>query len=304
VELARYKKMMTPALLKGANIGNGRRLFNQTCFACHKLYGEGNTVGPDLTGSDRGNMDYLLENIIDPSSVVGKDYRLTVLTLKDGRVVSGMVRKQNESALTVAIAGGAEMVIARSEIKKVEALPMSMMPEGILQVFDEGQAADLIAYLQSPKQVRLSEPGEIILQGENLKVVKSTGQVRPQSMKNFKADKWDEDSHLWWTGAKLGDELIVEFSVPQDGKYDLAVNLTKAKDYGMFDLRVDNGKLLLEKVDLFSNPDVVTTGEISLGQHQLKAGAHQLSAKVTGANPAAVKNFMLGLDYLRLVKRP
>ena len=57
-------------------------------------------------------------------------------------------------------------------------------------------------------------------------------------------------------------------------------------------------------MDLFSNPDVVTTGEISLGQHQLKAGKHRLSAKVTGANPAAVKNFMLGLDYLRIVKRP
>lgn len=303
-ELARYKKMMTPALLKAADLGNGRRLFNQTCFACHQLYGEGNHVGPDLTGSDRGNMDYLLENIIDPSSVVGKDYRLTVLALKDGRVVSGMVRKENDSAVTVAITGGAEMVIAKVEIEKKEALPMSMMPEGILQVFDQSQAADLIAYLQSPKQVRLSEPGETILQGEQLKVVKSTGKARPQSMKNFKADKWDEDSHLWWTGAKPGDELVLEFSVPKDGKYDLAVNLTKAKDYGVFDLRIDDGKPLLEKVDLFNDPDVITTGELSLGKHELKSGKHRLSVKVAGANPASVKSYMLGLDYLRMVKRP
>lgn len=302
-EWARYKNLMTPARLKGADIGNGRLLYNQTCFACHQLFGEGNAVGPDLTGSDRGNLDYLLENIIDPSSVVGKDYRLTVLSLKDGRVVSGMVRKQNDSAVTVAIAGGTEMVIARAEIEKQEALSVSMMPEGILQAYNEKQAADLLAYLQSPRQVRVTEPGETVLQGEGLKVLKSTGKVRPQAMKNFAADKWDGDSHLWWTGAKPGDELVLEFSVPEEGKYDLAVNLTKARDYGVFDLRLDEGELLMEKVDLFSNPEVVTTGELSLGQHHLKAGKHRLSVKVAGANPAAVKAYMLGLDYLRLVKR-
>ncbi len=303
-EVSRYKKMLSKAYMNGANASNGRHLFNQTCFACHQLFGEGNGVGPDLTGSDRGNLDYLLENIIDPSSVVGKDYRLTILTLKDGRVLSGMVRKQNDSALTVAIAGGAEVVIARAEIEKKEALPVSMMPEGILQVFDKGQVADLIAYLQSPKQVRLTEPGETILQGEGLKVVKSTGQVRPQSMKNFKADKWDGDSHLWWTGAKPGDELVVEFSVPEEGKYHLAVNLTKARDYGVFELRLGDGELLLEQVDLFNGPDVVTSGEIPLGQHQLKAGKQTLVIKVLGANKAAVKGFMFALDYLRMVKRP
>lgn len=207
-------------------------------------------------------------------------------------------------ALTVAIAGGAEMVIARAEIDKQEALPMSMMPEGILQVFDQAQAADLIAYLQSPKQVSLSEPRETIFQGEGLKVLKSSGKVRPQSTKSFKAAQWAGDSHLWWTRAKPGSELVLEFSVAEEGKYDFAVNLSKTKDYGTFELRLDGGTVLLKKVDLYNSPEVVTTGEINLGQHALKAGKHRITVKVTGANPSAVKSYMFGLDYLKAVKQP
>ena len=196
------------------------------------------------------------------------------------------------------------MVVARADIEKMESLPISMMPEGILQAFDKKQAADLIAYLQSKKQVHLSKPGETVLQGETLTILKSTGEVRPQPMGGFKADKWGGDSHLWWTGAKPGDELVLEFTAPESGQYELAVNMTKAKDYGVIDLGMNEGDAVLKKVDLFNHPDVVTTGEISLGKHQLKAGKNRISVTIAGANPAAVKSYMFGLDYLRMVKRP
>ena len=55
------------------------------------LYGKGGKLGPDLTGSGRTNLDYLLENIVDPNSAVSADYRMNILHLKDGRVLSGMI---------------------------------------------------------------------------------------------------------------------------------------------------------------------------------------------------------------------
>ena len=73
----------------------------KTCAACHTLFGEGGKIGPDITGSNRANLDYILENVLDPSAIVGKDYRMTILALKDGRVVSGLIQKETDSALTI-----------------------------------------------------------------------------------------------------------------------------------------------------------------------------------------------------------
>ncbi len=80
---------MKPAVLATANLANGRALYASVCGACHVMYGEGGKIGPDLTGSGRANLDYLLENIADPSAVVSADYRMSLVTLKDGRASAG-----------------------------------------------------------------------------------------------------------------------------------------------------------------------------------------------------------------------
>src|SRR5262249_3946425 len=71
-QMAKYKALLTPDYLRGADRSRGRGLFQQTCAACHILFGEGGQVGPELTGSQRMNLDYLLENILDPSALVAK----------------------------------------------------------------------------------------------------------------------------------------------------------------------------------------------------------------------------------------
>ncbi|MBL9151964.1 MAG: VCBS repeat-containing protein [Verrucomicrobiales bacterium] len=302
-ELERYRKLLTPDFLAKADLGNGRALYNQTCYACHTLFGEGNAIGPDITGGNRQDLEFLLENILDPSSVVGGDYQLTLFTMKDGRVVSGMPRGDNENAVRVALLGAEEQLLPKADIAKRETVPVSMMPEGILAPLKDAQVRDLIAYLQSPTQVRLAMPGEILFEGESLKVVKSTGNARPQAMGGFKAGKWSGDTHLWWVDAKPGDELVLEFEVPSDGVYALATALTKARDYGIVTLSLDGAKPLLETYDLYHPDQVVDTGELSLGEHPLTAGRHTLNVKITGANPAAVRRHMVGIDYLRLLKK-
>jgi putative membrane-bound dehydrogenase-like protein len=303
-ELERYRKLLTPAFLARADLGHGRALFNQTCFACHTLFGEGNAIGPDITGGNRQDLGFLLENILDPNAVVGGDYQLTIFTMKDGRVVSGLPRGDNENAVRVAMIGAEEQLLPKADIAKREAVPVSMMPEGILAPLKDEQVRDLIAYLQSPTQVRLAMPGEILLEGESLKIAKSTGgNPRPQAMGGFKAGKWSGNNHLWWVDAKPGNELVLEFSVPDEGSYALATALTKARDYGIVSLFLDGATPLLEKIDLYDPKNVTDTGELSLGTHPLKAGAHTLTVKIVGSNPAAVHRHMVGIDYLRLLKK-
>lgn len=147
------KAKLTPEVLAKADLSQGRAMY-QICAACHVLYGEGGKVGPDLTGSGRANLDYLLENIVDPSGVVSADYRMSMITLKDGRVLSGVIARQDERTLTLRLMTE-ETTVEKSEIAKQDTSPVSMMPEGLLMAFQPDQIRDLIAYLMHPSQVPL-----------------------------------------------------------------------------------------------------------------------------------------------------
>lgn len=152
------KGKLTPAALAKANLSNGRALY-QLCAACHMMYGEGGKVGPDLTGSGRANLDYLLENILDPSGVVSADYRMSMVTLKDGRVLSGVVARQDDRTLTLRLMTE-ETTVEKAEIAKQDTSPVSMMPEGLLTALQPEQVRDLIAYLMHPSQVPLPGQGQ------------------------------------------------------------------------------------------------------------------------------------------------
>lgn len=148
---------LTDERLADADLARGRQLSAAICGACHVMYGEGGKIGPDLTGSNRSDLGYLLENIIDPGAVVSADYQMTILTTKDGRVLTGVVAAESDRTLTLRQTA-AEAVVEKAEIEKREVAEVSMMPEGLLLAFDEDQVRDLIAYLKHPVQVAL--PGE------------------------------------------------------------------------------------------------------------------------------------------------
>ncbi|NBV79257.1 MAG: hypothetical protein EBR62_05270, partial [Verrucomicrobia bacterium] len=97
--IVELKARHTPDSLAQADVAKGHALFVGVCGQCHKLFGEGGAIGPDLTGSGRRNLDYLLQNIVDPNAVVDAAYYLNTLTLKDGRVLSGIVGAQTERTL-------------------------------------------------------------------------------------------------------------------------------------------------------------------------------------------------------------
>jgi putative membrane-bound dehydrogenase-like protein len=152
--MAKLKQQLTPAVLAQADKSAGRAVFAATCAVCHKLYGEGGEVGPDLTGAGRANIDYLLENIVDPSAAVSADFRMTIANLKDGRVLNGFIATKTDRTITLRTMTE-KLTIERADISGMQELPQSLMPEGLFQALSEAQVRDLLAYLMHPSQVPL-----------------------------------------------------------------------------------------------------------------------------------------------------
>ncbi len=151
-QMAAFRKKLTPASIKKANAAAGRGHFEKLCASCHKLFGEGGVVGPELTGSQRNNLDYLLENLVDPSASVSKDFQMQVIETTEGRVVSGFAESENETAVTIRSINE-KIVIPLNEIKTRQISGVSLMPEGLLTILSTDEIRELVAYLASPVQV-------------------------------------------------------------------------------------------------------------------------------------------------------
>ena len=154
--IAKLKARLTPDTLAKADLSAGRVTFSTVCAACHRLYGQGADLGPDLTGAGRDNLDYLLENIADPSAVVNADFRMTIVEMKDGRLLAGVVPAQTAKTVTIRALTGSTTV-ERSEIKEMVQPAVSMMPEGLFEALSETQVRDLIGYLMQRTQVPLPD---------------------------------------------------------------------------------------------------------------------------------------------------
>ena len=152
--IATLKKRLTPEVLAKADLGQGRVVYNKVCSTCHKLYGHGGDIGPDLTGSGRDNLDYLFENIIDPGATVGADFRMHVIAMKDGRVLNGIVRARTDKTLTLQTQTEA-LTLSRAEIERQDSSTLSLMAEGLLTPLRDDEVCDLIANLQARTQVPL-----------------------------------------------------------------------------------------------------------------------------------------------------
>ncbi len=156
--MARYKAILAPDRLKSADVSKGRSVFRRNCVACHKLFDEGGDVGPELTGSDRANVDYVLENVLDPNATVPAEYRAATVALADGRVLSGLVQKQDDRTLVIRTSNE-RLTLPREDVAEFKVSNQSMMPEGLFEKLTDDEVRDLVAYLASKGQVNPSQPG-------------------------------------------------------------------------------------------------------------------------------------------------
>tara|TARA_R110002049_G_scaffold46487_1_gene135117 strand:- start:51832 stop:57669 length:5838 start_codon:yes stop_codon:yes gene_type:complete len=168
--IAEMKLLVDSDQYPPADLEHGRAIFAKTCMKCHMLYGTGFKIGPDLTGSNRSDIDYLLSNIVDPSAVMAKEYLPTIILTDDGRVANGLVKAEDRNSVTLQTSD-ALVVIPKSEIEERREGEKSMMPDDQLKQFSPHEIRSLIAYLQAKQQTpMLASPENVatIFNGRDL----------------------------------------------------------------------------------------------------------------------------------------
>lgn len=153
-EISQVRQLVAAAKGK-VDVSRGRAIYAKTCQQCHTLFGEGGKVGPDLTGSGRADLEYLLTNVIDPNAVVGKDYQVWNIRLKDKRQIAGIISRQDEQTVTVQTENET-ITLGKNEIMRMKQSDVSMMPEGLVTALPEHEIVELFEYLRSPQQVPMA----------------------------------------------------------------------------------------------------------------------------------------------------
>jgi putative heme-binding domain-containing protein len=127
----------------------GFKVFSGTCGACHKLFGQGGQIGPDLTAFKRDDLQNMLLNVVNPNAEIREGYVNYILTTKDGRTLTGFLADEDKKAVVIRGIDGASVTIARSDISGMKPTGFSLMPEGLLSAMEDQQIRDLFAYLRS-----------------------------------------------------------------------------------------------------------------------------------------------------------
>jgi putative heme-binding domain-containing protein len=147
-KLAEVRRLNNDLRAGPGSVDAGRLLFRKHCGVCHPLFGEGAKVGPDLTTANRQDRDFLLASMVDPSSVIRKEYLAVVVETNAGRTLSGLPIAKSDSSLTLVDAKGERLELPLSEIAELRDSPVSLMPENLYRQFTPQQLRDLFAYLQ------------------------------------------------------------------------------------------------------------------------------------------------------------
>ena len=205
--IAEWKGKLTAPYRVAPDVNLGRAIFTKTCVNCHTLYAVGGKVGPEITGANRGNIDYLLENILDPSSVIPKDYAATRIVTTDDRTLIGIVKSEVNGVLTL-LTERETLTIPATDVASKKPSELSMMPDDILKQVNEDEFRALIAYLQTQAQVpalATADNAKDFFNGKDL-------------------TNWDGDKKLWTvengeivgkttTGLKKNNFLVSQMAV-------------------------------------------------------------------------------------------
>jgi putative membrane-bound dehydrogenase-like protein len=159
--LAEMRRINNDLRAGAGDLHAGKLLFARHCGTCHRLFGEGNQIGPELTHANRKNTDELLATIVDPSAVVRREYLSFVAQTNEGRVLTGLLVDQTLGSVTLLDAKNQRTVVPRDRLETLVESPTSLMPENLLSALAPQELRDLFAYLQSEveEEKRLATEG-------------------------------------------------------------------------------------------------------------------------------------------------
>ncbi len=125
----------------------GRVVFARVCGNCHRLHGQGQEVGPDITANGRGSFEQLLSNVLDPSLVIGAAYQARIVVTDDGRILTGLLVEDSPQHVAIKQQGGKIETIPRSQVVQLETSKLSLMPEDLEKQLQPQEIADLFTFL-------------------------------------------------------------------------------------------------------------------------------------------------------------
>jgi putative heme-binding domain-containing protein len=129
----------------------GIEVYNRVCGQCHKIYGQGQEVGPDITANGRASLEQLLSNVFDPSLVIGSAYQARTVQCTDGRILTGLVAEDSPERIVLKVQGGKLETIPRADVEATKLSELSLMPEGLEKQLQPQEIADLFAFISLDK---------------------------------------------------------------------------------------------------------------------------------------------------------
>jgi putative heme-binding domain-containing protein len=146
--LAEVRRLNNDLRAARGDPARGRRLFLDKCATCHRLHGEGEAIGPDLTHANRQDRDFLLVSLVDPSGVVRKEYQASIVATRDGRILSGLIVEQTPETMVLRDARGQRTRLPVAEVQEIKESDVSLMPESLYKELSPEQLRDLFSFLQ------------------------------------------------------------------------------------------------------------------------------------------------------------
>lgn len=125
----------------------GKIQFMARCFICHKLFGEGGQIGPELTGYDRSNADFWLDNLFMPSMEIREGFGAYIVKTKGGQILTGLMDAQDAKGIVIKDMANNKTALKQTDIESMTASPISLMPEGLTTGMSDADLKDFFAYL-------------------------------------------------------------------------------------------------------------------------------------------------------------
>ncbi len=149
-EMARIRKLLTGSSASRGNMEKGKQLYVKHCATCHTLFSEGGQVGPNLTGYERSNLDFMLLAVVDPSAGIREEFIQFQIVTEDGRILTGLIVDQTPTTVTIRGANNQSTTIPREQIEILQGMTSSIMPEGLLKDLSDDEIVSLFQYTMQP----------------------------------------------------------------------------------------------------------------------------------------------------------
>jgi putative heme-binding domain-containing protein len=140
-------RQYTAALAGPRDIEQGHQVFIQKCASCHQVGNEGHVVGPDLLGELGVSEETLVRHLLLPSERLRPGYETTLLMLRDETMITGILKEDGPTSLTMLKQEGVKQVVLKKNVMKLRRTNVSLMPS-FGSIIPPAEMASLLGWLR------------------------------------------------------------------------------------------------------------------------------------------------------------